>query len=402
MISTGTPVAWTACLPAGPAPAPASTASKARGFVVNGKATDPGHGPRPGPGPAGRQRLSSVLGRSRRSFWSRQGRRQQGASPPHPAFWEPQPCVCPSGSPGRQAASSGLPPSSELPGSPSEAGAHRHPLGEAGPGRRRGSSWRACQTAHGPAGTGPRSQRSPWVSLPPRASRPEVPASAGPSGARLPGRRGGTFRTGWALQSKGDVRRPEGISFSEQKGRRPLSPSCGCGLALGALAGVRTAKRGLRRLEGRTLPGAGVAFARKCRRTGFEGRRDQLGRRWEGLALLATRPERGEGVWVCRQVARPTARRHTPTTSRACPADPEERQPGVTAQACLLTSVPHCAVGQEMGPASPSTGRSFKRPYSLGGPSWCGLGAKVSEDRSHQRVLSQFVTQRPQPLLALL
>ncbi|XP_045883175.1 translation initiation factor IF-2-like isoform X2 [Meles meles] len=286
MIGTSAPVAWTACLPAGPAPAPASTASKARGFVVNGKATDPG--------PARALRANSgsrqSYGRSRRSFWSRQGRRQQGASPPHPAFWEPQPCVCPSGSPGGQAASSGLPPSSELPGSPSEAGAHRHPLGEAGPGRRRGSSWRACQTAHGPAGTGPRSQRSPWVSLPPRASRPEVPASAGPSGTRLPGRRGGTFCTGWALQSKGDVRRPEGISFSEQKGRRPLSPSCGCGLALGALAGVRTAKRGLRRLEGRTLPGAGVAFARKCRRTGFEGRRDQLGRRWEGLGMQAGRP----------------------------------------------------------------------------------------------------------------
>lgn len=57
MIGTSAPVAWMLSA-RGPYSGPASTANKARGFVVNGEATAL---TRPHPAPAGRQRLPSVL-----------------------------------------------------------------------------------------------------------------------------------------------------------------------------------------------------------------------------------------------------------------------------------------------------------------------------------------------------
>lgn len=157
------------------------------------------------------------------------------------------------------------------------------------------------------------------------------------------------------------MKQRRGIAFSEQRGRWPFSPHCCCGLGLRALVGVRTAKRGLRRLEGQPLPWAGVPSAPKCPGTSAGRRWDQLGSRREGSAsLAATKPEEGGG-WRAGSEGRSPAPQPGDTLPCAVPGDPEERQLGLVAQAHLAQrSVPRCGVDQEMGPCL-----SFHRKGSL-------------------------------------
>lgn len=80
---------------------------------------------------------------------------------------------------------------------------------------------------------------------------------------------------------------------------------------------------------------------------------------------------------------------------------------GVTTQARLAHLSPSlcCGPGDGTPPLLPQEGGLRDHTPSVAplGVGWVPvLGAKVSEDRSHQSVLSQFVTQRPQPPLALL
>lgn len=158
--------------------------------------------------------------------------RATGASPP---------ALLPLRVPGRAGRRPGAarPPGSGLPGSPCRGRSSRAST-------RRGRAWASAGLLtgsrpgpHGHAESPTCSAGAPGVSLqePPdqKSWRPQ-----GGAGTRLPGRWGTCYRA--RLSPEVSVRQRRGIAFSEQRGRWPFSPHCCCGLGLGALVGVRTAR----------------------------------------------------------------------------------------------------------------------------------------------------------------